>query len=129
MVDVPCSGSGAWRRTPAQKWQITEERLKELIQLQKTIMRQATQLVSVGGRLIYATCSILPNENEEQITWFLQKYPNFKVLPIAKIWPKAFGTKCPQSALSCDTYLSLTPARHDTDGFFAAVLEKTHNDS
>ena len=61
LVDVPCSGSGAWRRTPAQKWQITEERLKELIQLQKTIMRQATQLVSVGGRLIYATCSILPN--------------------------------------------------------------------
>ncbi len=120
LADVPCSGSGAWRRAPVQKWRLTPERLQELVQLQQKIMTQAADLVIPSGRLIYATCSVLPAENEEQIAWFLENHPDFKVFPVPEIWQAAIGTDCP-----VDTpYLSLTPARHDTDGFFAAVLER-----
>jgi len=127
LVDVPCSGSGAWRRTPAQKWRLNRDQLKALIALQKKIMEQAADLVIPGGRLIYATCSVLPDENEKQITWFLTQFPNFRALTIPEIWKRVFDMKCPSNALIDGTYLSLTPARHDTDGFFTAVLEKTNN--
>jgi 16S rRNA (cytosine967-C5)-methyltransferase len=127
LADVPCTGSGAWRRAPAQKWRLTDERLEELIALQQKIMNQAAGLVIPGGRLIYATCSVLPDENEAQITWFLEKHPDFKVIAMPEIWQAVLGTPCPDNAISNGTYLSLTPARHDTDGFFAAVLEKANS--
>jgi 16S rRNA (cytosine967-C5)-methyltransferase len=127
LADVPCTGSGAWRRAPAQKWRLTDERLEELIALQKKIMTQAAGLVIPGGRLVYATCSVLPDENEDQITWFLENHPDFKVIAMPEIWQAVLGTPCPDNAISNGTYLSLTPARHDTDGFFAAVLEKANS--
>ena len=127
LIDVPCSGSGTWRRTPSLKWRLTEHKLQEIIALQQKIMRQSADLVIKGGRLIYATCSVLPDENEKQITWFLEKHPNFKALCISEIWEKVLDAECPSNALIKNTYLSLTPARHDTDGFFAAVLEKADN--
>jgi len=123
LADVPCSGSGAWRRAPAQKWRLTPERLEELVTLQQKIMNQAADLVIPGGRLIYATCSVLPAENEDQITWFLKNHSDFKALPVSDVWQSTIGLD--GSAES--TYLSLTPARHDTDGFFTAVLEKKHS--
>ncbi len=127
LIDVPCSGSGAWRRAPAQKWRLTAERLKELIDLQKKIMNKAVDLIPSGGRLIYATCSILPDENEHQIEWFLKQYSEFNAMPISQIWERVIGTDCPKNAISNDTYLSLTPARHNTDGFFVAVLERNNS--
>jgi 16S rRNA (cytosine967-C5)-methyltransferase len=131
LADVPCSGSGAWRRAPAQKWRLTQERLNELTELQRDILNKAADLVIPGGRLIYATCSVLPEENEDQIAWFLEQHPDFKALPIADVWQATIGTDCPSNAISPGinngTYLSLTPARHDTDGFFAAVLEKANS--
>jgi 16S rRNA (cytosine967-C5)-methyltransferase len=126
LVDVPCTGSGAWRRTPAQKWRLTEERLEELIATQQIIMTKAVDLLAPSGRLIYATCSVLPDENENQIQWFLNQHPEFKVIPISDIWKRVIGTECPENAILNGIYLSLTPARHYTDGFFVAVLEK-HN--
>jgi 16S rRNA (cytosine967-C5)-methyltransferase len=127
LLDVPCSGSGAWRRAPAQKWRLTPERLDELVTIQQKIMDKAVELVILGGRLIYATCSILPDENENQIEWFLKQYSGFNLIPISEIWERVIGTDCPKSAILNGTYLSLTPARHDTDGFFVAVLEKTNS--
>jgi len=129
LADVPCSGSGAWRRAPAQKWRLTPERLAELITLQQKIMNQAASLVLPGGRLIYATCSVLPDENENQISWFLEQHLDFKALSVSEIWQTKIGTECPADATLNNTFLSLTPARHGTDGFFAAVLEKSaaHN--
>ncbi|MBT3990963.1 MAG: RsmB/NOP family class I SAM-dependent RNA methyltransferase [Rhodospirillaceae bacterium] len=127
LTDVPCSGSGAWRRAPAQKWRLTPERLDELIALQRKVLDKAADLVIPGGRLIYATCSVLAPENEDQIAWFLESHPDFKALPIAEIWQATLGTDCPSNAIINETYLSLTPARHDTDGFFAAVLEKANS--
>jgi len=120
LADVPCSGSGAWRRAPAQKWRLTPERLEELVGAQRDIMNQAAELVIPGGRLIYATCSVFPSENEDQIAWFLENHPEFKVLPVPEVWQNAIGTDSPTDT----AFLSLTPARHGTDGFFAAVLEK-----
>jgi 16S rRNA (cytosine967-C5)-methyltransferase len=127
LIDVPCSGSGTWRRTPFQKWKLTRSKLQEIIVLQREILDQSANLVINGGRLIYATCSVLPDENERQITWFLAKNPSFKALSISDIWERVLDMECPSSALIDNAYLSLTPARHDTDGFFTAVLEKTNN--
>jgi len=127
LIDAPCSGSGAWRRAPAQKWRLTAERLEELIDLQRKIMNKAVNLVSPGGRLIYATCSILPDENNHQIEWFLKQHSEFNAMPVSQIWERVLGTNCPKNAILNDTYLSLTPARHNTDGFFVAVLERNNS--
>ncbi|SEK93769.1 16S rRNA (cytosine967-C5)-methyltransferase [Roseovarius nanhaiticus] len=77
LCDAPCSGSGTWRRTPDAKWRLTPERLDELKQMQSAILREAAQLVGSGGRLIYATCSVLHAENEARIDAFLQATPNW----------------------------------------------------
>jgi 16S rRNA (cytosine967-C5)-methyltransferase len=127
LIDVPCSGSGAWRRAPAQKWRLTAKLLKDLIYMQQNILNKAADLVLPGGRLVYATCSILSDENEDQIERFLKKRTEFSVIPITKIWKRVIGTDCPKSAILNDTYLSLTPARHNTDGFFVAILERANS--
>ena len=129
LIDVPCSGSGTWRRAPEKKWKITKTILSDLISTQKTLMQQAAQLILTGGRLIYSTCSVLPKENEEQVDWFLNQHANFRLIPIDDIWLKIFGDQCPKNVISSNNYLSLTPARHDTDGFFASILEKTFDDN
>ena len=127
LADVPCSGSGSWRRAPMQKWKLSEERLNNFIEVQRRILLQASDLLVNGGRLIYSTCSVLPGENEYQIDWFIQERPNFKVLPIQSIWNKVFETDPPLNTVEASGYLSLTPKRHNTDGFFCAVLEKCNN--
>jgi 16S rRNA (cytosine967-C5)-methyltransferase len=120
LVDVPCSGSGTWRRNPDLKIRLTEQDFDEILQKQYHIMEQASWLVKPGGRLIYATCSILRRENHDQIAQFLAKHPEFKLLPIAPIWTEVIGKACPTS----DLMLQLTPAQHQVDGFFAAVMER-----
>jgi len=120
LLDVPCSGSGAWRRNPESKWRLTPEKLAEYGVTQGEILRRAAPLVKPGGRLIYATCSILMEENEDQIESFLKQQPEFQVLPIGGVWHETLGTDCPSDA----PYLHLTPARHGTDGFFVAILER-----
>ena len=120
LVDIPCSGTGAWRRNPAAKWRLTPEKLDDLVELQRQILTQTASLVAPGGRLIYATCSVLPQENIQQIDWFLEQNSEFTTLPIADIWRQTIGTNCPVEGV----YLEITPARHGTDGFFSAILEK-----
>ena len=122
LVDAPCTGTGTWRRHPEQKKRLTEERLSELVAVQKDILQKAAPLVAPGGRLVYATCSILEDENEAQVTAFLEGHPGFAILPTDLVWagtvkgvpyPSDFG----------DT-LRLSPASHGTDGFFISVLER-----
>ena len=120
LVDVPCSGSGAWRRAPASKWRLTADALQRYTTMQAVILDQASLLVKPGGRLIYATCSVLPQENEDQIHAFLSRAEMFHRLPIGTLWEKIIGGTCPSQG----DHLSLTPARTQTDGFFCAVLEK-----
>lgn len=100
LVDAPCSGTGTWRRDPDRRWRAMGPKLPELVALQADILHRAQKMVKPGGRLVYATCSMLAEENDRQADVFLAAHPEF------------------ESARR----LTLTPARDDTDGFFAAVM-------
>lgn len=120
LVDAPCTGTGTWRRNPDGKWQLTETDLLELVGRQKAILASAARLVKPGGRLVYATCSIMPEENEEQVQGFLAEHPDFAPVPVPALWPDLVGTPCPVEG----PWLRLSPLSHGTDGFFAAVMER-----
>ncbi len=123
LVDAPCSGTGAWRRHPDARWRPVD--LVALTALQDRILASAARLVKPGGRLIYATCSLLPAENDARVAAFLDTEDDFTVVPVTAVWGDAVGGECP----SPGPYLHLTPARHGTDGFFAAVLERRTSES
>lgn len=114
LVDAPCSGTGTWRRNPDARWRAPELGLENLVALQARILASAARLVKPGGRLVYATCSLLCEENEDQVAAFLAANPAFRLLPLPEAEPRLAPAGSP--------YLSLTPARHGTDGFFAALL-------
>ena len=120
LVDAPCTGTGTWRRNPDAKWQLAENDLLELVERQGAILTSAARLTKPGGRLVYATCSLLPEENEERIERFLAVHPDYRVMPITGIWAETIGTACPVAG----PYLRLSPLVHGTDGFFAAVMER-----
>jgi 16S rRNA (cytosine967-C5)-methyltransferase len=122
LVDAPCSGSGSWRRRPDAKWRLTPEALERRMAEQKDALDRAAALVKPGGRLVYVTCSVLPEENADQIAAFLARHADFAVVPYADVWRAALASEPPASADGSDQTLLLTPARHDTDGFFVAVL-------
>jgi 16S rRNA (cytosine967-C5)-methyltransferase len=117
LVDAPCTGTGTWRRNPDARHRLSGQDLLELTRKQSTILDTAQALVRSGGRLVYATCSLLQEENEGQVSGFLLRHPEFVLVPLAQAWP--FESAAPDGEM-----LMLTPARHGTDGFFAAVLER-----
>ncbi|HET6972166.1 MAG TPA: RsmB/NOP family class I SAM-dependent RNA methyltransferase [Phenylobacterium sp.] len=121
LVDVPCTGSGTWRRNPDGRWTLRPEDLAELVPKQAAILDAAQRLVKPGGGLIYATCSVLPAENERQVEAFLERHPGFAVVPVADVWRDALGGEAP-GEIAAGPYLRLSPLRHGTDGFFAATL-------
>ncbi len=118
LVDAPCTGTGTWRRNPDSRWRPLGPGLGELVRLQAEILDSAARLVKPGGRLIYATCSMLAEENEDQVAAFLDGHADFAPLPLTELWPAVFGAPSPLEG----PWLRLSPARHDTDGFFAAVM-------
>ena len=117
LADAPCSGTGRWRRQPDARWRPVD--LDDLTAIQDAILAQAAGLVRPGGRLVYATCSLLPRENQARIAAFLDRHPAFGVVPAGEAWAEALGSPCPAEG----PFLELTPAQHGTDGFFAAILE------
>lgn len=118
LVDAPCTGTGTWRRNPDARRRLRQADLDELLPKQAKILDASARLVRPGGRLIYATCSLLEQENEMQVDTFLARTPPFRLLPLAEAWPLPGPPPCP------GPFLSLTPLRHGTDGFWAAVLER-----
>jgi 16S rRNA (cytosine967-C5)-methyltransferase len=118
LVDAPCTGTGTWRRNPDARLRLAERDLHELLSKQAGILEQAARLVRSGGWLVYATCSLLPEENEAQVQGFLAAHREFAVVPLSRAWTLAAPVPC------ADPFLTLTPRRHGTDGFFAAVLER-----
>lgn len=121
LVDAPCTGTGTFRRNPDAKWRSSPEELEHLGALQARLLDRAAALVRPGGRLVYATCSVLLEEDDLQVEAFLARHPDFRVVPMADAWAATDST----APLPVDgPYLSLSPARHETDGFFAAVLER-----
>jgi 16S rRNA (cytosine967-C5)-methyltransferase len=126
LVDAPCSGVGTWRRNPDAKWRFTTDDLTAVIDLQRRILDSAARLVKPGGRLIYATCSLLPSENAAQVTLFANDHPEFTLRPVADVWADTIG-RMPDAAgcPTTDRLLQLTPGGPETDGFFVAVLDRT----
>ncbi len=121
LVDAPCSGTGTWRRNPDMKIRFKEKDLKELIVKQQEILNAASKFVRPGGFLIYATCSLLREENHQQINQFIEQKPIFSLVPIQEVWQNSIiDCPCPTT----DSMLQLTPASHQTDGFFVAVLKR-----
>ena len=118
LVDAPCTGSGAWRRHPDARWRPVD--LPELTALQGRILDGAARLVKPGGLLVYATCSLLPAENEDRIAAFLADHRDFETLPIQELWARGIGGDCPTAKPT----LLLTPARNGTDGFFVAAMRR-----
>jgi 16S rRNA (cytosine967-C5)-methyltransferase len=101
LIDAPCTGTGTWRRNPDAKWKLKLEDLVELSEVQCNILDSAWRLVKPGGRLIYATCSLLAEENEAQVAAFLEAHADFRLVPIAEVWREVFDA---------DTLSSVIPA-------------------
>lgn len=123
-VDAPCTGSGTWRRRPDSKWRLKPEALAQRIADQDAVLSQAAALVKTGGRLVYVTCSILPEENVDRLEAFLAAHPDYALEPIETVWQRHLPGPPPQSADGRTGTLQLTPARHGTDGFFIAVMRR-----
>ena len=119
LVDAPCSGLGTLRRNPDLKFRQSPASIAELNKTQASILARAAQLVKPGGRLVYATCSVLPAENDAIVDAFLAAHPEFSETPV--------NTLLEQAGVALDTgsRLRLLPGVHSTDGFFAAVLTRT----
>ena len=120
LVDAPCSGLGTLRRNPDLKWRQKPQDVLELTVKQTNILARAAKLVKAGGRLIYATCSLLQDENEQIAEAFLKGNPDFILVPANSILAQQ------QINLDTGNYLKLLPHLHQTDGFFAAVFEKAN---
>jgi 16S rRNA (cytosine967-C5)-methyltransferase len=121
LVDAPCTGTGTWRRNPDARLRTQPADLAELVAVQHDILVKAAELVRPGGRLIYATCSLLPEENEAQMDRFLARAEGFAPVPIDGLW----AALLPGVAAPCaGPWLSLSPGGQGTDGFFCAVLER-----
>lgn len=123
LVDAPCTGTGTWRRNPDARLRLTRTDLDELTAKQAGILDAAAALVRPGGRLVYATCSVLREENALQIEAFLSRQPGFSTLDLRE--PATVEPRLPPAALSMDApFLRLTPRVHGTDGFFTAVMQR-----
>lgn len=118
LVDAPCSGLGTLRRNPDLKFRQSPRSIEELNQKQTAILASASRLVKKGGRLVYATCSILPEENQHIVQAFLAEHPDFVLLPAGEVLQQQ------KIDLEMGDYLELRPHLHATDGFFAAVMER-----
>ena len=121
LLDVPCSGTGAWRRRPEVRWLISEEKLQEYNELQDNILVKGAELTPKNGTLVYATCSVLRAEGEDRIASFLDRAPSFEVVDADKLWPKLLEGVRPDQG----PFVNLSPATSGTDGFFVAVLRNT----
>lgn len=125
LIDAPCSGSGAWRRSPDAKWRMRPGALEQRIKDQNETLENAARFVKPGGRLVYITCSLLKAENEDRVAAFLESRPDY--LPIdAAHWARACGLEAlaaHASPLGAGTRLS--PLRTATDGFYVAALTRT----
>ena len=130
LVDAPCSGLGTLRRSPDLKWRQSEQTVQELVAKQTAILASAARLVKSGGRLVYATCSVLPQENDQIAEAFSQANPGFKPLNVVELLAQRKVEQAEllgspeQGETEAGRYLRLWPDLHDMDGFFAAVWQK-----
>jgi 16S rRNA (cytosine967-C5)-methyltransferase len=122
LVDAPCSGTGTWRRQPELRWRLTPEKLVAYMSTQDRLLEEAAMRVRAGGRLIYATCSLFPCENEDRIEAFLSRHTEFAIRPCAEVWRESVDTVAPKGMAQ---FFRASPRITGTDGFFTCVMEKT----
>lgn len=127
-VDAPCTGTGVWRRRPDAKWRLSEQALGERIAEQAAVLDMAAATVRPGGTLVYATCSILPAENDAQVAAFVARNPDFTACDIAATAVQRLGQEAGAALVAAARIsasgMTLTPARTGTDGFFVSVLAR-----
>jgi len=126
LIDAPCTGTGTWRRNPDAKWRMRPGALEVRLKDQVTVLDRAAALTKPGGRIAYITCSVLPPENGAQIRAFVERHPEFSVVPPAQVvsvlWDKSEDFAA--ATLQSPEGLLMTPRRTGTDGFFVSVLRK-----
>jgi 16S rRNA (cytosine967-C5)-methyltransferase len=124
LIDAPCTGIGAWRRNPDAKWRMRPGALEIRVQDQAALLDRAVGLLKPGGRIVYATCSLLGEENNAQVRGFLGRHPEFIAMPAAEV-TRPLGERAlifQRAVLMSPEGLLMTPRRTETDGFFVSVL-------
>jgi len=124
VVDAPCTGTGTWRRRPDTKWKLTPELLAQRQADQAAILVEAARYLKPGGTLVYITCSILPEENDDQVAAFLKDHADFSTVDMATAWRQALITDIPAGLVTPGGGVCLTPRRTQTDGFYCHLLRK-----
>ena len=126
VIDAPCTGTGAWRRNPDAKWRVRPGALAGRIKEQAEALEPAAALLKPGGRIAYITCSVLDDENGAQVRAFMQRHPEFSIVPPAEV-ANALGERAflfRRAVVLGDQGLLMTPRRTDTDGFFVAAIKR-----
>ena len=124
LIDAPCTGIGAWRRNPDAKWRMRPGALDIRVQEQAALIDRAVGLIKPGGRIVYVTCSLLDEENGDQVRGFLARHPDFIAMTGAEV-TRPLGERAlvfQHAALMTGEGLLMTPRRTETDGFFVSVL-------
>ena len=124
LVDAPCTGVGTWRRNPDAKWRLRPGSLEVRRKEQATVLDRAAALVRPGGRIVYITCSILPEENDEAVAGFLERHEGFKALPQEKVLAQASLVRLENLMRKTAHGSQMTPYKTNTDGFFVTILQK-----
>lgn len=121
IIDAPCSGSGTWRRAPDAKFRLSPEKLSHLVQTQMQILQTGFEHIKPGGRLVYMTCSVLPDENEQIVSRFVENNKNASFADHQHLWLKKFDMPYPFNERR---FIKFSPHTTNTDGFFFCVINK-----
>ncbi|HUH77275.1 MAG TPA: RsmB/NOP family class I SAM-dependent RNA methyltransferase, partial [Devosia sp.] len=124
VIDAPCTGSGTWRRRPDTKWKLSPELLAQRMGEQAAILANGQRFLKPGGTLVYITCSILPEENDDQVAAFVAANPDFASVPATELWAAAFGGEAPLGVETAQGGVALTPRLTGTDGFYLNALRR-----
>jgi 16S rRNA (cytosine967-C5)-methyltransferase len=124
LIDAPCTGTGTWRRRPDTKWRLTQKNLDERIGQQRQVLDAAARYVRPGGMLCYVTCSLLPEENQQQAAHFVSANGDFEIVSALDNWQALFGASGVAPISQDGATVTLSPASTDTDGFFFAIMRR-----
>ncbi|MFD1942758.1 RsmB/NOP family class I SAM-dependent RNA methyltransferase [Paradevosia shaoguanensis] len=124
LIDAPCTGTGTWRRRPDTKWKLSAEQVAVRIGEQAALLVEGATYVKAGGHLVYVTCSLLADENRNQIERFLAEHADFKAVPGETLWSAAFGETAGTPYFGPEGGVTLTPHRTGTDGFYVCVMRR-----
>ncbi|WP_461865289.1 RsmB/NOP family class I SAM-dependent RNA methyltransferase [Thermococcus sp.] len=114
LLDAPCTSDGTIAKNPELRWRLKEKNIPRVVQLQKELIESAWEILKPGGRLLYSTCSMLPEENEEVVSWFIERHPNAELIPLRGPYDEGFLPRT----------MRAWPHRHKTIGFFYALIER-----